>query len=1415
MLSNAQSPRRVRLTFVVNAPRALVVLIPMVGVGTASCTFDADSNQSHNKYDAQAAGRAAGMGGSSTMEIAGSNANGGSAGGSELSAGAGVAGIGVANGEAGLSGAGNAGGDEGTAGLMGIAGGSAETAGGGKANSDVNGGTAGLGSNGQEYGGTTAGEGGNGGTTSAAGAGGSVGLVCQVGRQVCDGECVNAQSNAHACGTSCVDCDDEPTGRGSACSDGECICKQGAQPKTCGTACVDLAVDPMNCGDCGKVCGPAEVCSGGKCALTCGGTTPQLCNGGCFDAKTDAHACGTSCVDCDDEPTGRGSACSDGECICKQGAQPKTCGTACVDLAVDPMNCGDCGKVCGPAEVCSGGKCGLTCGGTTPQLCNGGCVDAKTDEHACGTSCVDCDGPAGRGSVCIDAECICNKGAQPKTCGTACVDLAVDPMNCGDCGKVCGPAEVCSGGKCGLTCGGTTPQLCNGGCVDAKTDEHACGTSCVDCDGPAGRGSVCIDAECICNKGAQPKTCGTVCVDLAVDWLNCGSCGNVCKTGEVCSDGTCQLQCGGTTPRLCSGGCVNAQSNALACGTTCANCEATTGKGSVCLDGTCTCNLGATPKTCGTACVDLAVDRLNCGSCGNACKTGEVCSDGACQLQCGGTTPTLCNGGCVNAQNNAQACGTTCANCEATTGKGSLCLDGTCACNLGAMPKTCGTACVDLAVDRRNCGSCGNACKTGEVCSGGSCQLQCGGTTPRLCSGGCVDAQTNAHACGTSCTDCDGVTGVGSGCLNGTCTCSVGASPRTCGTACVDLAVDRLNCGGCGNACKVGEVCSGGVCQLQCGGTTPQFCNGGCVNAQSNAQACGTTCANCEATTGKGSVCLDGTCTCNVGASPRTCGTACVDLAVDRLNCGSCGNACKSGEVCSGGTCQLQCGGTTPQLCNGGCVNAQANAQACGPTCANCEATTGKGSVCVNGTCTCSAGASPKTCATVCVDLTVDPQNCGDCGIVCGADLFCSAGRCTRGCTPEETTCGRSCVVLDTNRENCGACGYACAPGQVCAERTCRCPEGRLWCNTGCVDVQTDPGNCGACGTMCNAAQVCLGGGCVERIPCGSRAEICNGQDDNCDNNRDETFLGAPFHLGEACTVGIGECKNTGIMQCAAGGLSTACNVAALPPKSEECNDKDDDCDGIVDYELVDGRPQSVCVCNDPALEFATAEPCNAPGCTIPQCGLSEDGSQLTMNYQLGPCAYPYPWAQCIYRSMSLNRFDPDHGGTGILEVALCITGSPSSNRLSGLNLYFGTYPNRKMLRFFSETELDAGIFSGCYRRYFEPTDLECVVVVDPRLPSSCQTGCVNGLWSSPNRPECIFNYDNVPLWLTAERCRDSGVGASITGFTVRYLTGPACVCLNSSQCRATGRPICDTTDPVSSDRCSPGTRCSGVCVPE
>ncbi len=64
--------------------------------------------------------------------------------------------------------------------------------------------------------------------------------------------------------------------------------------------------------------------------------------------------------------------------------------------------------------------------------------------------------------------------------------------------------------------------------------------------------------------GGQTE-CNGLCEDLQSDDKNCGACANVCKTGEVCSNGQCTLNCA-TGETNCSGSCADLQTSSTHCG---------------------------------------------------------------------------------------------------------------------------------------------------------------------------------------------------------------------------------------------------------------------------------------------------------------------------------------------------------------------------------------------------------------------------------------------------------------------------------------------------------------------------------------------------------------------------------------------------------------------------------------------------------------------------------------------------------------------------------------------------------------------------------------------------------------------------------------------------------------------------------
>lgn len=191
-------------------------------------------------------------------------------------------------------------------------------------------------------------------------------------------------------------------------------------------------------------------------------------------------------------------------------------------------------------------------------------------------------------------------------------------------------------------------------------------------DTPTGDGGPGTDGRTGMCSGTITE-CGGSCVDTRFDPANCGGCGTVCGSSEICLTGACTPQ-GSCTGALveCSGTCVDPRNNPAHCG----GCGATCSAGEVCNVGTCSSACGVGTEACMGRCVDTQVDPGNCGTCGTACGAGEVCSAGICALNCAGGTVE------------------------------------------------CSAACVDLAANVDHCGMCDNACLAGTACRDGSCGVR-------------------------------------------------------------------------------------------------------------------------------------------------------------------------------------------------------------------------------------------------------------------------------------------------------------------------------------------------------------------------------------------------------------------------------------------------------------------------------------------------------------------------------------------------------------------------------------------------------------------------------------------------------------------------------------------------------------------
>ncbi len=303
--------------------------------------------------------------------------------------------------------------------------------------------------------------------------------------------------------------------------------------------------------------------------------------------------------------------------------------------------------LCGPAQVCLGGKCKLQICKANAQACDGDKVAAC---DASGTTLLVVKDCAALGQQCENAACA------PKVCEGGSKHCA------GDVAQVCSPqgtawltvadcaalGSVCKLGACvpipcadgGLGCEGDAVVQCAG--KDWKTVQD-CGA----------KNEVCAAGKCqktLCNVGNFDCVGGmyTTCEAPGLAWSLPLACpvNTACAPGIGClpAPGICQPDdsgCKGTQPMAC-----DAAGTASPTGDDCAK------SGQVCTGGACKAKL-CKPGALGcqdnhaVACNDAGTDWLLGQDCG-----AQVCSDGVCktkvcgqgQTACAGANLALCNG---------------------------------------------------------------------------------------------------------------------------------------------------------------------------------------------------------------------------------------------------------------------------------------------------------------------------------------------------------------------------------------------------------------------------------------------------------------------------------------------------------------------------------------------------------------------------------------------------------------------------------------------------------------------------------------------------------------------------------------------------------------------------------------------------
>ncbi|MCC6622232.1 MAG: hypothetical protein IT385_13295 [Deltaproteobacteria bacterium] len=268
------------------------------------------------------------------------------------------------------------------------------------------------------------------------------------------------------------------------------------------------------------------------------------------------------------------------------------------------------------------------------------------------------------------------------------------------------------------------------------------------------------------------------------------------------------------------------------------------------------------------------------------------------------------------------------------------------------------------------------------------------------------------------------------------------------------------------------------------------------------------------------------------------------------------------------------------------CANASGEGRICTEAC-------GDGNTCPSGLVCVSDGEQ-----SLCVKA--DVVNCQP----CTEDASCNVSGLT----------GNKCVAYGDDGSFCGqGCtgDGDCPDGYTCADGGCKKSDGMCECNAAGIALEAST-TCAITNThgSCEGTRGCGSGGlsrCYAETPA---AEICNGRDDNCSGEADEGTSGAECEL----TNEFGTC--IGVVQCTDG--QPLCVGRA--PAAEICNGVDDNCNDQIDEGSPDVDEDDIADCvdddwdNDGSKNPDDCQPYNQdvhPGAVDVCNGVDDDCSRL------------------------------------------------------------------------------------------------------------------------------------------------------------------------------------------------------------
>jgi RTX calcium-binding nonapeptide repeat (4 copies)/Putative metal-binding motif len=165
-----------------------------------------------------------------------------------------------------------------------------------------------------------------------------------------------------------------------------------------------------------------------------------------------------------------------------------------------------------------------------------------------------------------------------------------------------------------------------------------------------------------------------------------------------------------------------------------------------------------------------------------------------------------------------------------------------------------------------------------------------------------------------------------------------------------------------------------------------------------------------------------------------------------------------------------------------------------------------------------------------------------------------------------ETNCGiGTCAAEGETSCVAGVVSNSCQPGLGApSDATCNAADDDC---DGSIDEDVTPLNvqCGVGACLRTGAVQCSAGQLQNSCTPGQAAEqdaTCDGLDDDCDGSVDENYQ------SQLVSCGVGACAATGSTTCSAGQVTTSCTPGTGGAQDAVCNGLDDDCDNEVDEDF-------------------------------------------------------------------------------------------------------------------------------------------------------------------------------------------------------------------------------------------------------